>query len=97
MDWKSKYQKYKKKYLELKKIDNMNGGGRQRRKKVKKNMPYTNLLNSKTMLKADYEETVSEPWFTLISMGLKTVEGRKNKERGTQRLFNEYVNLISVH
>ena len=26
-------------------------------------------------------EYLSEPWFTLISLGLKTVEGRKNKGR----------------
>ena len=26
-----------------------------------------------------YTQNVSEPWFTLISLGLKTVEGRKNK------------------
>ncbi len=31
--------------------------------------------------KIDYIENVSEPWFTLISLGLKTVEGRKNKGR----------------
>jgi ASC-1-like (ASCH) protein len=28
-----------------------------------------------------YTEHLSEPWFTLISLGLKTVEGRKNKGR----------------
>ena len=27
----------------------------------------------------DYVEHLSEPWFTLISLGLKKVEGRKNK------------------
>ena len=26
-----------------------------------------------------YIENLSEPWFTLIQLGLKTVEGRKNK------------------
>ena len=26
-----------------------------------------------------YKQHLSEPWFTLISLGLKTVEGRKNK------------------
>ena len=26
-----------------------------------------------------YVENLSEPWFTLIQLGLKTVEGRKNK------------------
>jgi ASC-1-like (ASCH) protein len=29
----------------------------------------------------NYSEHVSEPWFTLIKLGLKTVEGRKNKGR----------------
>jgi hypothetical protein len=28
-----------------------------------------------------YTENVSEPWFSLINLGLKTVEGRKNKGR----------------
>lgn len=28
-----------------------------------------------------YNEHLSEPWFTLITLGLKTVEGRKNKGR----------------
>jgi len=26
-----------------------------------------------------YEKTVSEPWFTLLKLGIKTVEGRQNK------------------
>ena len=28
-----------------------------------------------------YIEHVSEPWFTLISLGLKTIEERRNKAR----------------
>lgn len=28
-----------------------------------------------------YNEHLSEPWFSLISLGLKTIEGRKNKGR----------------
>ena len=32
-------------------------------------------------IKPNYMEYLSEPWFTLISLGLKTVEGRKNKGR----------------
>jgi hypothetical protein len=27
-----------------------------------------------------YNEHLSEPWFTLISLGLKTVEGRKKSK-----------------
>ncbi len=30
---------------------------------------------------SNYTENVSEPWFTLICLGLKTVEGRRNKGR----------------
>ena len=26
-----------------------------------------------------YKKNVSEPWFTLISLGIKTIEGRLNK------------------
>jgi ASC-1-like (ASCH) protein len=51
-----------------------------------------------------YIENVSEPWFTLISLGLKTVEGRKNKGRfkdmqvgeiieWTNKDFNRYIKL----
>jgi ASC-1-like (ASCH) protein len=32
-------------------------------------------------IEANYKEHISEPWFTLVSMGLKNVEGRKNKGR----------------
>ncbi len=33
------------------------------------------------VIKPNYVENLSEPWFTLITLGLKTVEGRKNKGR----------------
>lgn len=48
---------------------------------------YINLIDGSVSLiggsepSPDYEEHVSEPWFSLISLGLKTVEGRKNKGR----------------
>lgn len=32
-------------------------------------------------IKPDYKESLSEPWFSLISLGLKIVEGRRNKGR----------------
>lgn len=77
MDYKDKYIKYKTKYLKLKDMDinNQNGGGK-KLKKIFKNKSHK--LNNK-MNKIDYIENLSEPWFTLISLGLKTVEGRKNK------------------
>lgn len=37
--------------------------------------------NSKKKMTTTYTENVSEPWFSLINLGLKTVEGRKNKGR----------------
>ncbi len=75
MDYKDKYLKYKTKYLELKKINTPNQTGG--KKKMKNNLNNNNKKSN--MVK--YSENVSEPWFTLISLGLKTVEGRKNKGR----------------
>jgi len=75
MDYLSKYQKYKTKYIELKKNLNSNQVGGKNKSK------YKNKISRMEETKPDYIETLSEPWFTLISMGLKTVEGRKNKGR----------------
>ena len=36
-------------------------------------------------------EYVSEPWFTLISLGLKTVEGRKNSGRFAAMNVNDLI------
>ncbi len=72
MDYFEKYLKYKTKYLELKSIQkNLEGGG--------KNIKLNNQQISRMNLEPKYVETLSEPWFTLICLGLKTVEGRKNK------------------
>ncbi len=38
-----------------------------------------------------YIENVSEPWFSLISLGLKTVEGRKNKGRFKDMNVNDVI------
>lgn len=80
MDYQDKYIKYKTKYLELVKQI-----GRKRKKLKNKH----NSINAKTYknkrvvsnnnMEANYTFKLSEPWFTLISLGLKTVEGRKNK------------------
>jgi ASC-1-like (ASCH) protein len=63
MDSHEKYIKYKTKYLKSK----MYGG-----KHISKN---NSKMNTKT---TERRYHLSEPWFTLISLGLKTVEGRKN-------------------
>jgi len=42
---------------------------------------YNKLKKQKIEIKPDYIESLSEPWFSLISLGLKKVEGRRNKGR----------------
>jgi len=37
--------------------------------------------NKMNTIQPNYTETLSEPWFSLISLGLKVVEGRRNKGR----------------
>lgn len=63
------YKKYKHKYILLQ--NNQLGG------KSKNNTNNTN--NHKSNFKPDYVMNVSEPWFTLIKLGIKSVEGRLNK------------------
>ena len=72
-----KYIKYKTKYLLLKNIENQIGGKKMKKKHVNKNK---NKLSYNKM-DGKYIEHLSEPWFSLISLGLKTVEGRKNKAK----------------
>ena len=72
MDYKNKYIKYKTKYL---KLNNQIGGSKKLKKRFNNKINY----NNNKMNMAKYNEHLSEPWFTLISLGLKTVEGRKNK------------------
>lgn len=74
MEFKNKYIKYKIKYLEL---TAQLGGGKKLKKSNKKNK----LLRMESNIKPNYTENVSEPWFSLISLGSKSVEGRKNKGR----------------
>jgi len=74
MDYKDKYIKYKTKYLELKNIGQVGNG-----KKMKKRFKNKLNINNNKISRIDYSENLSEPWFSLISLGLKTVEGRKNK------------------
>ncbi len=83
MDYKDKYIKYKSKYLEL---STQIGAG----KKLKKQSNYKGKNQNKLsrmessnniVFQPNYIENVSEPWFSLISLGLKSVEGRKNKGR----------------
>ena len=87
MDYYNKYLKYKKKYIKLKNNDIQVGGKKLNKKKYKVKM---NRNNNKMDTKK-YIETLSEPWFTLISLGLKTVEGRKNKGRFKEMQIGEII------
>lgn len=40
-------------------------------------------------------EHLSEPWFTLISIGLKTVEGRKNKGKFKEMKIGDVIEWIN--
>ena len=74
--YKDKYLKYKNKYLQLK---NTNQIGGRKKKKLKKTYNNNNIFYNNNNNKMTHIERISEPWFSLISVGLKTVEGRKNR------------------
>jgi len=42
-----------------------------------------------------YIENLSEPWFTLISLGLKKVEGRKNKGRFKEMKIGDIIEFFN--
>jgi len=42
-----------------------------------------------------YTEHLSEPWFSLISLGLKTVEGRKNKGKFKDMRIGETIEWVN--
>lgn len=42
-----------------------------------------------------YVESLSEPWFSLITLGLKTVEGRKNKGRFKDMKVGEIIEWVN--
>lgn len=104
MDNEIKYIKYKLKYINLQNnilkdkiiinnnMDSKNNnlkllGGAKKNKK--NNMSISKNINIK------YTEHVSEPWFSLISLGLKTVEGRKNKGRFKEMQIGDIVKWIN--
>ena len=100
MDYKLKYIKYKTKYLE------QDGGRRKSKKKFNNNISINNSnsiinnsnsvinnnnINNSNSIKPNYIESILEPWFSLILLGLKTVEGRKNKGRFTDMKIGDIV------
>ena len=87
MDYYSKYIKYKTKYINLKNNDIIGGGKKTEKRNIKR------TLNENQINKMDikFSEHLSEPWFTLISLGLKTVEGRLNKGRFQEMQVNDII------
>jgi len=71
MNYYEKYLKY------VAKCSNQTGG----KKLNKKLYKHRNKFNRLQDMEPKYSEHLSEPWFSLISLGLKTVEGRLNKGR----------------
>ena len=67
-----KYNMHRTEYLLLKNIENQIGGAKKNKRFKKKKLSHNNM-------DIKYVEHLSEPWFTLIGLGLKTVEGRRNK------------------
>jgi ASC-1-like (ASCH) protein len=92
MDYKSKYLKYKNKYLNLKNLfmsknPNQNpilSGGGKKLKKNKSKKIITYNLSRMNIPEPNYTFNVSEPWFSLILLKLKSVEGRLNRGRFEQ-------------
>ena len=81
-----KYKKYKNKYIKLKK---------QIKLKSTIILPHNKQSHKHNMMQSvdyiNYVENVSEPWFTLISLGLKTIEGRKNRGKFKDMQIGEII------
>lgn len=90
-----KYIKYKSKYLELQTDTNLNGGAKKLKKTIKYNK-YNKLRRMENMIIPTYpKEHLSEPWFTLIAMGLKIVEGRKNKGKFKEMIVGDIIEWVN--
>ena len=66
-------------------------GGKKMKKKHSGSLNGKLHMKRETMAEPKYIEHLSEPWFTLISLGLKTVEGRKNKGRFAEMQIGDIV------
>ena len=98
MEYFSKYQKYKIKYIGLKKKLNLTQYGGLKHKNKLKRMETSASASASASAPVpvpvpvpNYTEKLSEPWFSLISLGLKTVEGRKNKGRFKEMKLGDIV------
>lgn len=95
-----KYIKYKSKYLDLQANTYLTGGAKKLKKiitdKNNKTIKYNKLKRMENNIIPTYpEEHLSEPWFSLISMGLKTVEGRKNKGKYKEMKVGDVIEWVN--
>lgn len=92
-----KYIKYKSKYLELQDSTNLIGGAKKLNKIIIGKNNKTNKLKRtlNSIIPTYPKEHLSEPWFTLISMGLKTVEGRKNKGKYKEMKVGDVIEWVN--
>ena len=97
VSYQDKYIKYKIKLLNLQHNTNQIGRGKYNPHKPRRSDKQTahKAPPKKTMQTVNqthkHIEHVSEPWFSLISLGLKTVEGRKNKGRFKEMKVNDLI------
>lgn len=68
-------------------------GGKKMKKRLNRSKIRRPVSEQKVM--PTYTENLSEPWFSLISLGLKTVEGRKNKGRFKDMRVGERIEWVN--
>jgi ASC-1-like (ASCH) protein len=54
------------------------------------------METSNNKINPNYTEHLSEPWFSLIVLGLKTIEGRKNKDRFKEMKIGDVVEWVNT-
>ena len=86
-----KYIKYKSKYINLKNNDIIGGGKKTEKRNIKRTLNDNDNNNEINKMDIKFSEHLSEPWFSLISLGLKTVEGRLNKGRFKDMQVNDII------
>ena len=66
------------------------------KKSNRKSSKKTKKKTKKKIKMTDYKEHLSEPWFSLMNLGLKTVEGRKNKGKWKDMKIGEIIEWYNL-
>lgn len=85
----------KRAYILLSDILSLQSGGRKKMKSNKSNKLKIGRPLSEQKNMPTYTEHLSEPWFSLITLGLKTVEGRRNKGRFKDVRIGETIEWVN--